>query len=300
VVIRILSGLWSSAVRQQDDPVPPANGMLSRTEWNIIPETQETTMPADGSERSAVRRSLMVLDCFLGSSVERTVTGIANDTGLPPATVHRLLATLIDWGGIERHGRGRYRLSMHLWRLGASVPEARALRDVALPFLEDLYEATHEVVHLAVLDGIEALYLEKISGRRTAAKVSSEVGKRLPLHATGPGKVLLAYSDTALLERILARGLPAITPSTITTERGLRAALAEIRRTGHAVSRDEMTVGTSSVSAPIFGSDGAIVASLAVVGQSGRISPAMLAPMVRVVAASLSRALAGTKARVAE
>lgn len=248
-------------------------------------------MPTDGSQRSAVRRALIVLDCFIGSSVERTVTGIASETGLPPATVHRLLATLIDWGGIERHGRGRYRLSMHLWRLGASVPEVRGLRDVALPFLEDLYEATHEVVHLAVLDGIEALYLEKISGR-SAAKVTSEVGKRLPLHATGPGKVLLAHSGTALLERILARGLPAITPSTITTERGLRAALAEIRRTGQAISRDEMTVGISSVGAPIFGSDGAIVASLAVVGPSSRISPSTLAPMVRVVAASLSRALA--------
>ena len=233
----------------------------------------------------------MVLDCFLGNTVERTVTEISRETGLPMATVHRLLATLIEWGGVERQGRGRYRLSMHVWRLGASAPQARALRDVAMPFLEDLREATHEVVHLAVLDGTEALYLEKLPSRRPATVVS-RVGRRLPLHATGPGKVLLAYSGSELQDRVIAAGLRPITSSTIVTERELRSALAEIRRTGLVVSRGEMTDGSSSVAAPVFGADRSIVASLAVVAGSDQFHPASLAPLVRVVASGLSRALA--------
>ncbi|WP_375502987.1 IclR family transcriptional regulator [uncultured Jatrophihabitans sp.] len=242
------------------------------------------------SERSVVRRALMVLDCFLGNTEERTVTQISRETGLPMATVHRLLATLIEWGGVERHGRGRYRLSMHVWRLGASAPHARALRDVALPFLEDLREATHEVVHLAVLDGTHALYLEKLPSRQ-AATVISRVGRRLPLHATGPGKVLLAYSSPDLLEQVIAAGLRPITTSTIVTESQLRSALAEIRRTGLIVSRNEMTDGSSSVAAPVFGPGRSIMASLAVVVRSDGVSPTELAPLVRIVASSLSRAL---------
>ncbi len=237
-----------------------------------------------------VRRALMVLDCFLGNPVERTPTEISRETGLPMATVHRLLTTLIDWGGVERHGRGRYRLSMHVWRLGAAAPHARALRDVAMPYLEDLREVTHEVVHLAVLDGIEALYLEKLPSRR-AATVISGVGRRLPLHATGPGKVLLAYSGPELLDQVIAAGLRPVTSSTIATERQLRSVLADIRRTGLVVTRNEMTDGSSSVAAPVFGADGSIVASLAVVTRSDRLRPGSLAPLVRVVSNSLSRAL---------
>lgn len=249
----------------------------------------------EGSERSVVRRALMVLDCFLGNTVELTVTEIGRETGLPVATVHRLLATLIEWGGVERHGRGRYRLGMHAWRLGAAAPEARTLRDIAIPFLEDLREATHEVVHLAVLDGTEVLYLEKLPSKQSVTVVS-RVGRRLPLHATGPGKVLLAYSGPELLDRVIAAGLRPMTSSTIVTEQQLRFALAEIRRTGLVISRNEMTDGNSSVAAPIFGADRSIVASLAVVVRSDRDDPASLTPLVRIVASSLSRALANSSA----
>lgn len=253
----------------------------------------ERRMPLTSTEteRSVVRRALMVLDCFLGNMAERTVTEISRETGLPMATVHRLLGTLIEWGGVERNGRGRYRLSMHVWRLGACAPEARALRDIAMPFLEDLREATHEVVHMAVLDGTEVLYLEKLTSKQPVT-VISRVGRRLPLHATGPGKVLLAYSGPELVDRVIAAGLRPITSSTIVTERQLRSALAEIRRTGLAVSRNEMTDGSSSVAAPVFGADRSVVASLAVVTRSDCVVPASLAPLVRVVASSLSRALA--------
>lgn len=239
--------------------------------------------------KAAVRRSLDVLDAFATGQVQ-TVASVCETTGLPPATAYRMLTMLIDWGGVEKVGRGRYRLGLKLWRLGSSVPVARQLRDVALPFLEDLYEATHEVVHLAVVDGLQTLYIEKISGRSTVP-VTSRVGRRLPLHATGPGKVLLAFGPRTVLDEVLARELERRTAHTITDPAVLRRALAEIRKTGVAISRNEASMGTASVAAPVLDPAGTAVAAVSVVATADELKAPHLIPAVRAVARAISRQL---------
>lgn len=251
--------------------------------------------PTDQDGRSVLRRGLSVLECFADGTSEKTIAELCAQTGLPPATVHRLLAVLVDWGGVEKVSRGRYRLAMRLWRLGARVPGTRMLRDVALPYLEDLYEATHGVVHLAIADGTDTLYIEKISGRR-APQVTSSVGGRLPLHACGPGKVLVAFGPPDLLDRVLATGLPPRTPRTITDETAFRRAMAEIRRSGFAVSREESSLGTASVAAPIF-AERAAVASVSVVTKPDNLRVPVLAPLVATVARGVTRALSGAQDR---
>ncbi|MFC4003850.1 IclR family transcriptional regulator [Prauserella oleivorans] len=235
-----------------------------------------------------LRRAFVILDAFAGSQEEQTITGICRKTDLPPSTVHRMLATMVDWGGVERTGRGRYRLGLKFWKLGSQVPQARQLRDIALPFLEDLYEATHEVVHLGVRDGLDLLYVEKISGRRSVQAMSG-VGRRLPLYATGPGKVLLAHGGTELLDDVIAHGLVRRTEYTITDPAQLRRALAEVRKTGVAVSRNEASMGTASVAAPIRDSTGTVVASVSVVMPDDRIDVPKLIPLVKTVARAISR-----------
>lgn len=242
-----------------------------------------------------LRRGLAVLECFADGGAEKTVSELCARTGLPPATVHRLLAVLVDWGGVEKVSRGRYRLAVRLWRLGALVPTARTLRDVALPYLEDLYEATHGVVHLAVADGTDTLYIEKISGR-SAPSVSSSVGARLPLHAVGPGKVLVAFGPPDLLDRVVATGLAPQTPETITDEAAFRRAMSQIRATGFAVSREEMSLGTASVAAPIFAGRTA-VASVSVVTTPDRLQVPVLAPLVTTIARAITRTLSRAEAR---
>lgn len=251
--------------------------------------------PTDQDGRSVLRRGLSVLECFADGTSEKTIAELCAQTGLPPATVHRLLAVLVDWGGVEKVSRGRYRLAMRLWRLGARVPGTRMLRDVALPYLEDLYEATHGVVHLAIADGTDTLYIEKISGRR-APQVTSSVGGRLPLHACGPGKVLVAFGPPDLLDRVLATGLPPRTPRTITDETAFRRAMAEIRRSGFAVSREESSLGTASVAAPIF-AERTAVASVSVVTKPDNLRVPVLAPLVATVARGVTRALSGAQDR---
>jgi DNA-binding IclR family transcriptional regulator len=239
-------------------------------------------------EKAVLRRGLEILECFSGPASEQSIRSICRTTGLPPATVHRMLAILVEWGGVERVARGRYRLGLKLWHLGAGVPQARRLRDIALPFLEDLYEVTHEVVHLGVRDGQCLLYVEKLSGRQSV-HASSIVGLRLPLHATGPGKVLLAYAEPGLLEEIIDHGLDQLTPRTITEPGQLKRAMAEVRRTGVAVSRSESSLGTASVAAPIFAPDGKVVASVSVVVPEPRLEPPVLIPLVQTVARAISR-----------
>jgi DNA-binding IclR family transcriptional regulator len=249
--------------------------------------------PADQDGRSVLRRGLMVLECFAEGSTEKTVAEVCARTGLPPATVHRLLAVLVDWGGVEKVSRGRYRLAVRLWRLGARVPGTRTLRDVALPYLEDLYEATHGVVHLAIADGTDTLYVEKIPGRHAPLLISS-VGARLPMYASGPGKVLVAFGPSDLLDRVLAAGLPPRTPRTITDEAAFRRAVAEVRRTGFAVSREEMSLGSASVAAPIFAGRIA-VASVSVVTTPDRLRVPAIAPLVTTVARAITRALSSVQ-----
>ncbi len=241
-------------------------------------------------EKSVLRRVLAILECFTEQQPEQTVASICRATGLPPATAHRMLAVLVDWGGVERTARGRYRLGLRLWRLGSLVPQTRELRGAALPYLEDLYEATHEIVVLAVLDGAQALYVEKIIGHRSLRGLP-QVGPARPLHATGVGKTLLAHSPPDLLERLVRAGLRRLTDTTITKEFALRQELHAIRRDGVAISRQEATPGAMSVAAPVLARDGHIVASVSVIAPAERFDPATLAPWVRTVSRAISRQL---------
>ncbi len=116
-----------------------------------------------GDERSVAERVFAIADAFERGG-ELTLSEVARRANLPTSTAHRLLAEWVSWGGLVRGDDGRYRVGMKLWRLGVRQPTARRLREVARPYLEDLLDATGEHVHLAVRDGLGAVYLERFSG----------------------------------------------------------------------------------------------------------------------------------------
>jgi DNA-binding IclR family transcriptional regulator len=193
-----------------------------------------------------ISKVVALLAAFSPVSPELSLNALAALTGLPVSTTYRLASELVAWGGLERAERGGYRIGLRLWEIGSLAPRGETLREVALPYMHDLYEATHENVHLAVLDGTEALYVEKLSGRR-AMPVRTRRGGRLPLHATAVGKVLLAYGPESLFLEAVATGLHRYTAHTIIAPGHLRRTLTEIRRTGIAYAREELTVGTLSL-----------------------------------------------------
>jgi DNA-binding IclR family transcriptional regulator len=233
---------------------------------------------------------MAVLSAFSPVRPVLTLNEMAGLTGLPLSTAYRLLSELVDRKALERADGGGYRIGLRLWEIGSLAPSTATLPEVAMPFMQDLYEATHENVQLAVLEGHEALYLEKIRGRHSV-HVKSRRGGRLPLHATGVGKVLLAYAPAEFLEEVLAQGLTRYTPHTIIAPGHLRKALADVRLSGTAFAREEMTVGTLSVASPLLDASGRAVAAMSIVVRSTGADLSRLAPAVRTASLCASRQL---------
>ncbi|TQS46535.1 IclR family transcriptional regulator [Cryptosporangium phraense] len=254
---------------------------------------------------SVTSKALGILAAFSADAPRLTLSEIARRAGLPLTTAHRLVGELAEWGALERDETGRYRIGLRLWEVASLAPRSLGLRERAMPFLEDLYEVTHENVQLAVRDGHEAVYVERISGRQ-AIGVVSRVGGRLPLHATGVGQVLLAYSTPELQDRVLEQPLKAFTKYTLTDPKRLRQVLAEVRRAGIAVCDRMVDPDSLSVAAPVFGPpDGAdavaarvsvgatVVAALSVVVPSDGADRLGLVPAVRAAARGITRVLGG-------
>jgi DNA-binding IclR family transcriptional regulator len=218
--------------------------------------------------QTVTAKAVRILDAFAGNQTELTLSDISRATDLPSSTVHRLAQELVNWGGLERTATGRYRVGIRLWEIAARSDRSYGLRDAAMPFLQSLFDLTRQHVQLAVLDGRDALLVEKISGPR-AIPTFGRVGGRLPLHASAVGKALLAFAPADIQEAVLSSPLASYTPTTITTESALRRELAEVRRQGFAVSREEVTPGVVSCAAPISGSGSVGSAAISIVLPTG-------------------------------
>ncbi|MDX2604964.1 IclR family transcriptional regulator [Streptomyces caniscabiei] len=238
--------------------------------------------------RTVISRALAILDAFTPDRRELTLAQICRLTGLRHATAHRLVGELTGWGALERLPTGAYVVGLRLWELGTLNPRGLPLRVLAMPVMEDLHAATRQHVQLAVLDGTDALVVERISSTG-AVPVVSQVGGRLPLHASAVGQVLLAHTGQELFTEVVRNGLARFTPRTITDPGALRLALAECRRTGVAVVHEEMSPDAHSVAAPVTDAKGRLVAALSVVGVDARTH--LLAPAVVLAGRSVSRSL---------
>ncbi|TXH57486.1 MAG: IclR family transcriptional regulator [Burkholderiaceae bacterium] len=231
---------------------------------------------------STVSKALQVLEAF---SYERPVLGVselARQLGMGKSSVHRILSTLAEQGFVVKTVDDRYRLGLKLHALGQLVVNPLELRTVARGPMERLRNECGETVHVAVLEGSDAMYVHRIESQATL-RTFSRVGRRVPAHTTSSGKVLLAFGDPAQIDVVVAAGLPRIGPRSITTERGLRDALRTIRSDGYAVSVEENERGVVSIGAPIFGHDGACIAAVSMAGPALRMSTDQIPRLVQRV-----------------
>lgn len=241
---------------------------------------------------TSVGKAIAVLNAFDSPASLLGVTELALRAGVPRSTAFRLLEALECGHFVERSGH-RWCLGRRLFELGnlVSYCRPRNLRDVALPYLSELYEISHETVRLAVLEDLDVLYVEKLYGHNRV-RTPSPVGGRVPSHCSAVGKALLAFSDEETVERLITRGLEARTPYTIVLARLFRECLAGVRREGVAFDREESTLGVTCVAAPIL-RHGHAVAAISVSGYSSRFVPDALTRSMRKAASGIGEALVG-------
>jgi DNA-binding IclR family transcriptional regulator len=234
-------------------------------------------------------RALDLLGAFDPDHRSLTLSVLARRAGMPIATAHRLVGELHRWGALARLDSGEYVIGRRLWDLGLLAPVQAGLRQAASPFLHDLYGATLATVHLAVRDGAEVLYVDRLSGH-VSVPVVSKIGSRLPMHATGVGKVLLAYGPDQVVAEVLGN-LHRVTAYTITQPARLLDQIRRIRVDGYATTGEEMSLGACSVAVPVRGAGGEVVAALGIVVPELRRDKARLVSALQVAAQGITRTL---------
>jgi DNA-binding IclR family transcriptional regulator len=239
--------------------------------------------------RSTASRVLALFSAFSSVCPVLALSELAKASGLPMATTHRLAGELVQWGALERRSDGRYQIGLRLWHTGTLAPAHRDLRSVALPFMGDLSEATHEFVHIWVREGSRALCLERIPGTHTEDYVAQVAG-RVPAHATASGKVILAFADAGMFADVVRAGLTRYTPHTITLPSVLADTLEQVRETHVAYGLEELAIGVVAVAAPVFGAKGDLVAALSLVTRATTNIRALTAA-VRTTALGVTRQL---------
>jgi len=206
---------------------------------------------------------------------------ISRKLQIPKSSASYILRTLEKQGYLHRDSEnGKYRVGLKILSLSRGALSGIDVREVALPIMRHLVEKTNLTCHLAILDGPEAVYIEKVEPTGFI-RMDTWVGRRMRVHATSVGKSLVAHIPQPQLEKILAeRAMERRTPKTICTLPRLLKELEKVRTQGYAVDDEENNLGARCVGAPIFNQQGRIEASL---GLSGTIHQVNEQTMPRIL-----------------
>jgi DNA-binding IclR family transcriptional regulator len=216
--------------------------MTTRTSGSTAPRTTPPT------SASASEKTLLVLEAAF---THARFTDIVEATGLAKATTHRILATLVERRFVALDEDGLYVPGPKILSLAGRALERIDVSAIAQPYVDALVEKVHCTVHVGAANGDEVLYLVR-SDSDKPYRMPSRVGHSIPMHSSGIGKAVLASFTDEELERFVARaGLPGRTDRTITTIGRLREEIAEVRRLGYALDREENVPGVLCVAAPV-------------------------------------------------
>ena len=224
----------------------------------------------DSNVSATALKALNVLD-FIGEQRKPlTVLEVADGIGVDRATAYRMLLTLVQAGYVARDQNAKnYRLSLKVLSLGRHLlaDDVRSAR--IMDCLRDISESTGETVHYAALERDTSVLLFRAKGTQRVS-VDFQIGDRSPLHCTSIGKVLLAYNDARLVERVIAKGLPKVAPQTITDPGKFREELARVRAQGYAYDDLEFADDMRCIAVPVFENGGEVPGGISISGPSSR------------------------------
>ncbi|MCL6592396.1 MAG: IclR family transcriptional regulator [Alicyclobacillus sp.] len=213
----------------------------------------------------AVIRTMQLLEALACGPEGMGVTELAHALEIHKADVSRILSTLEDLGYVVRHlDTNRYTVSFKFVAMALRYKDHTQLEDIVHPVLVELVQTTGESVQFAIEQNQQLIYVDKVEGIKPL-RVASMLGQMAPLHATAAGKVWLAsLSDETVTQIMTERGMPAVTPHTITDVPTLLKELADIRAQGYAVSREEVNPTVFGLAVPVHDRQGAVRAALVV------------------------------------
>lgn len=250
----------------------------------------------DGPPLKSLDVSLQVLEALDNGAPERGISDLAREVGASKAAVYRILSTFARRGYVAQNPvTSRYAIGPRLRRFSHVASGTLDLLTVARPFLTELRDATLDTVHLAVLEGGEAVYVAKEVGLHPV-QVTSRVGARCPAHCVATGKALLAHAGDETWQRLLGPGLTRFTPLTHAEPDDFRQEMARIQECGCAVNRGEWRAEVRGVAAPVFDGSGHAVAAIGVCSPDSRMPDSRFdeaCETVKDIAARLSGQLGG-------
>lgn len=239
---------------------------------------------------SMIERVVLVLEAFGPDRPGLTMTEIARRTGLHLATTSRIVRAMVEQGLLSRSADGRVSVGVRLWALASRAQPLTRLRDAALPAMTTLQATIGHHTQLAVLDGDQALFVERLTGRDAVISFTQVAG-RLPLNASSAGLVLLAHAEPRVVDAVLGQLLPSFTEATPTDGPTVRRLLAQARRDDVLLCRGFLHPDAAGLAAPVR-DGGAVVAALSVIVPNDDEAARYRAPLVaaaRAVGAALSR-----------
>ena len=221
----------------------------------------------------AVERAVQILSVFDSNHPEQGVSEIAQTTGLPKATAHRIIMTLANSGLLERTSDGeKFRLGLRMVGLGLGALRRLDVRRAAQPYMQRLVDDFQEICTLGVFDRGQVLYVE-VAHSNHSLTIAARVGRYLPAHCTASGKVLLAYLPPEVVEPVLSAPLKAFTGKTITSPERLREELSIVQQRGYAIADEELELGIWAISVPIRDFDRNVVAAMSIPFPVNRLNP---------------------------
>ncbi|TKJ46518.1 IclR family transcriptional regulator [Candidatus Aerophobetes bacterium Ae_b3a] len=221
----------------------------------------------------ALDKSLAILEILFQENSPLSIAELSKRLGIYPSTIHRILDTLRYWEYVEQDSHTqRYQLGLKVLELGMAKLHGMELAKEAASYLKELQNQSNETVHLAILEEGEVLYLDKEESSQSIRMVS-KVGRRVPAHCTGLGKVLLAYLDQEEQEKVIKeKGLSRFTENTITNKKKLREELSKVREQGFAEDREEHEKDVRCLAAPIKDHRGTVIAAVSLSAPAFRMN----------------------------
>ncbi|PHC94087.1 IclR family transcriptional regulator [Bacillus pseudomycoides] len=210
-------------------------------------------------------KTMDILELFYGHE-ELTLTEMVHQTGMPKTSVYRLIGSLEEMGFLQKTTRGTYRLGLVFLRFGQLVSKRLSVRNIAKPYMKKLRDSLGQAVNLIIQDANEAIYIEKMDGDQPV-RVYTEIGRRAPLYAGACPRILLSYfSEDDQMQYIEKVQLQRFADGTIVDKEELQSLLCKAKREGYTISYSEFENHTAAIAAPIFASDGSVIAGISISG----------------------------------